>query len=146
MILSDLNSVMTFAQAPHIEYSTYLGGNSWDYGHAITVDDSGYAYIAGQANSSNFPTTPGAFDGSANGGAEIFVTKLNGQGGALVYSTFIGGAGFDDTRKVFVDKSGCAYLTGSTQSANFPTTSNALQGNGGGFFLKLNSLGSSLDY
>jgi hypothetical protein len=146
MILSYLNSVMTFAQAPHIEYSTYLGGNSWDYGHAITVDDSGYAYIAGQANSSNFPTTPGAFDGSANGGAEIFVTKLNGQGGALVYSTFIGGAGFDDTRKVFVDKSGCAYLTGSTQSANFPTTSNALQGNGEGFFLKLNSLGSSLDY
>ena len=139
-------NMQIYAQAPRVVYSTLIGGSSADYGHAITIDNEGYAYIAGQANSSNYPTTSGAFDRTANGSADILVTKLNKDGSALVYSSYIGGSNFDDTRKVCIDKSGCVYLTGSTQSSNFPVTSNSLEGNSQGYFLKLYSTGSHLDY
>ncbi len=134
------------AQAPKMEYSTFLGGGGYDYGHSITVDDNGCAYIAGQVSSTNFPTTTGAYDRTANGSADIFVTKLNKEGSALIYSTYIGGSAFDDTRNVCIDKSGCVYLTGSTSSTNFPTTNGSLQGSSSGYFLKLDSLGSNLIY
>ncbi len=134
------------AQTLRMEYSTFIGGSGHDYGHAITVDDQGYAYIGGQVNSPNYPTTTGAFDRTANGGSDILVTKLNKDGSALVYSTYIGGSANDDTRKIFVDKHGCVYLAGSTQSTNFPITLNSLQGNSQGYFLKLDSTGSRLDY
>ena len=99
-------NMQIYAQAPRVVYSTLIGGSSADYGHAITIDNEGYAYIAGQANSSNYPTTSGAFDRTANGSADILVTKLNKDGSALVYSSYIGGSNFDDTRKVCIDKSG----------------------------------------
>ena len=149
VIILSLLSIITvnnYAQTPHIEYSTYIGGRSWDYGHSITVDDSGYAYIAGQANSNNYPVTISAFDRTENGSCDILVTKLNRSGSGLIYSTFIGGSGIDDTRKVFVDKTGCVFITGSTKSPNFPTTANALQGNAEGYFLKLGAQGDSLKY
>jgi hypothetical protein len=134
------------AQSPKLEYSTFLGGSSWDYGHAITVDNKGCVYIAGQVNSSNFPTTSGAYDRTANGSADVYVTKLNKDASALDYSTYIGGSGFDDTRKVFIDTSGCVYLTGTSQSSNFPATAGSLAGNSQGYFLKLDSIGSKLAY
>ncbi|HPG38882.1 MAG TPA: SBBP repeat-containing protein [bacterium] len=140
-----LNSTL-YAESPQLVYSTLIGGSGWDYGHAITVDDSGYVYIAGQANSTNYPTTAGVFDRTHNGGADVLVTKINRGGSALVYSTLIGGSVFDDTRKVFIDKSGCVYLTGSTQSASFPTTTNSLAGSSQGYFLKLDPNGKNLDY
>jgi hypothetical protein len=145
ILLTAMNSFV-IAQTPHLVYSTLIGGSSEDYGHAITVDDEGNVYIAGQANSSNYPTTIGAYDRTANGGSDILVTKLNKEGSALVYSTYIGGSGFDDTRKVFVDKSGSVYLTGATESSNFPLTNNSLPGTSAGYFLKLSSTGNSLDY
>jgi len=139
-------AVSVYAQTPLMEYSTLIGGNGSDYGHAIAVDEQGCVYVAGQANSSNFPTTIGAFDRTANGGSDILVAKLNEEGSGLIYSTYIGGSANDDTRKVYVDKSGCVYLTGSTESPNFPTTSNSLEGNSQGYFLKLDSTGNHLAY
>ncbi len=135
-----------YSQSPQLVYSTIIGGSGWDYGHAISVDDSGCAYISGQANSANYPTTTGALDRTANGGSDILISKLNKEGSALVYSSYIGGGGRDDTRKVFVDKSGCVYLTGSTASSNFPLTDGSISGTRDKFFLKLDSTGNHLEY
>lgn len=137
----------TYAQIPYINYSTLLGGSSYDYGHAITVDTNGYAYVAGQANSSNFPTTAGAFDQTFNGNADIYVTKLSVDGSQQIFSTLIGGSGFDDTRAVSIDKEGNVYLTGTAESQNFPSpTAHTIEGTSQYYFLKLRSDGSHLDY
>jgi Beta-propeller repeat len=135
-------------------YSTYLGGNSSDATEGIAVDGSGNAYVTGFANSSNFPTTSGAFQtshASDNGYQDAFVTKLNSSGSALVYSTFLGGNHGDTGYSIAVDSSGDAYVTGATASTNFPVTTGAFQtSNGGGlldvFVTKLNSTGSGLIY
>ncbi|MFO7446064.1 MAG: SBBP repeat-containing protein [Ignavibacteriaceae bacterium] len=81
-------SLSSNAQSPSLVYSTIIGGSGWDYGHGIAVDSTGCVYIAGQANSSNYPTTEGACDRTHNGGSDIFVSKLNQTGSALVYSTY----------------------------------------------------------
>ena len=107
-------------------YSTFLGGSKYDAGKSIAVDMSGNAYIAGITESTNFPTTNGAYDKTYNGGYEdVFVTKLNPAGNALVYSTYLGGSESDRGFSMAMDKSGNVYVTGDTQSSNFPTTSGA---------------------
>jgi hypothetical protein len=138
---------------PVLGYSTYLGGNGTDSGNGIAVDSSGNAYITGSTESTNFPTTPGAFQTTCNGGSncttdgDAFVTKLNPAGSALVYSTFLGGSNTDVGLGIAVDSSGNAYVTGSTASADFPVTSSAFQTTPGGIFVtKLNPLGSALVY
>ena len=103
-------------------YSTYLGGNSNDYGRGIAVDGSGNAYVTGYTYSTNFPTTAGAFQtshASDGGDADAFVTKLNAGGAALVYSTYLGGNGDDGGFGIVVDSAGNAYVTGDTASSNF---------------------------
>jgi hypothetical protein len=138
---------------PVLGYSTYLGGNGTDSGNGIAVDSSGNAYITGSTESTNFPTTPGAFQTTCNGGSncatdgDAFVTKLNPAGSALVYSTFLGGSNTDVGLGIAVDSSGNAYVTGSTASADFPVTSSAFQTTPGGIFVtKLNPSGSALVY
>ena len=77
-----------------LAYATFLGGSGDDYGYAIAVDGAGSAYVTGETRSSDFPTTPGAFDTSYNGGyADAFVAKLNPAGSGLAYATFLGGSG-----------------------------------------------------
>lgn len=150
---------------PGLEYSTFLGGTSHDYGAAIAVDSGGNAYIIGTTQSTNFPTRAGSFDRTFNGGVvDVFVTKLNPTGTALVYSTFLGGtpapvpAGgsdpFEFGRAIAVDAAGSAYVAGQTTSANFPITGNAFDRslNVGtfdatdAFVTKLNAAGSGLVY
>ena len=82
---------------PGLAYSTFLGGTSHEIGAGIAVDAAGNAYVTGFTQSPNFPTTAGAFDrtGAASNNLDVFVTKLNPTGTALVYSTFIGGTNFD---------------------------------------------------
>jgi hypothetical protein len=132
-------------------YSTYLGGSTnGDDGRAIAVDGSGAAYVTGSTASSDFPTTSGAFDGTSNGHTDAFLTKIHPDGSSLVYSTFLGGADSDYGTGVAVDASGNAFVSGLVSSANFPTTTGALDtalgGNGDAFVSKLNSAGSALVY
>src|ERR1022692_4291600 len=133
-------------------YSTYLGGSSSDYGNGIALDSSGNAYVTGQTGSANFPTTPGAFQTSCGGGCgspDAFVTMLNPSGSALVYSTYLGGSSSDYGNGIAVDSSGNAYVTGVTNSTDFPTM-NPLQptygGGGDAFVAQLNPTGSALVY
>jgi hypothetical protein len=138
-------------------YSTYLGGNSVGGGYAsgawgIAVDSLGDAYVTGGTIAANFPTTPSALQRNNSGGLDIFVTKLNSTGTALLYSTYLGGSGDDRGFGIAVDGVGNAYLTGWTQSYDFPTTPGSLQRTFSGlpgidcFVAKLNATGSGLLY
>jgi len=128
-------------------YSTYLGGSSDDRGLGIALDPSGNGYVTGITASSNFPTTPGAFQTTSGGGWDAFVTKLNAAGSALLYSTYLGGSGNDYGFSIAIDASGNAYGTGLTGSGNFPITPGAFQTTCCGVFVtKLNAAGSALAY
>ena len=133
-------------------YSTYLGGSGGDDGAgSIALDDSGNAYIAGGTASINFPITSGAFQTILKGGGDVFVTKLNATGTAIVYSTYIGGSGGDGASSITLDASGNTYITGSTTSTDFYITSGAFQTTHGGgsndaFVTKLNATGTALIY
>jgi hypothetical protein len=83
------------------------------------VDGSGNAYVTGYTLSTDYDVTPGAFQTTNGGGWDVFVTKLNATGTALVYSTYIGGSGDDRGYAIAVDGSGNAYVTGYTSP---PTT------------------------
>ena len=120
---------------PTLAYSTYLGGSDKDYGSEIAVDASGAVYVTGYTFSSNFPTTPGAFQTTYGGSGDAFITKLNADGSAPVYSTYLGGSNADQGSGVALDSSGSGYVTGITYSCDFPTTSGAFQTTfGGGSF------------
>ena len=130
-------------------YSTYLGGSGDDAGTGMALDSSGNAYVTGLTSSRNFPTA-NAVQASYGGGMyDAFVTKLNAAGSALVYSTYLGGSDEDGGSGIAVDSSGNAYVTGMTNSSNFPTA-NALQasnrGSNDAFVTKLNAAGSALVY
>jgi len=139
-------------------YSTYLGGIDDDYGSGIAVDTEGNAYVTGYTRSNNFPITAGAFQttfADPAGSGNVFVTKINPTGTALVYSTYLGGSGDEFTdlpgNGIALDSSGSAYVTGSTRSADFPTTSGAFQSVHSGaydnpFVTKLDPTGSTLIY
>jgi hypothetical protein len=77
-------------------YSTYIGGSGYEEGYGIAVDGSGNAYVTGSTSSTDYDVTPGAFQTTKEGGADVFVTKLNATGTALVYSTYIGGSNNDE--------------------------------------------------
>jgi hypothetical protein len=123
-------------------YATFLGGSSYDLGTAIAVDATGAAYVTGATQSNNFPTTDGAYDRTFNGGTDVFVAKLNPAGSALVYATFIGGSQGDWGYGIAVDGSGAAYVTGTTQSSNFPKTAGTYRGGGDAFGIKLRPTGA----
>ena len=129
-------------------FSTYLGGNDMDDAAGVALDGSGNVYVAGSTASANFPTAQ-ALDGIYNGAMDVYLTKLNSTGTAWVYSTFLGGSGFDAGASVAVDGSGNAYVAGETGSTNFPTQNPYQGSNNGGqdvFVTKLNSAGSALSY
>lgn len=100
-------------------YATFLGGHDLDRGFGIALDDSGSVYVIGQTASNNFPTKD-PVQSAFNGVTDIFVTKLNPAGSAIVYSTYLGGSGNDPGLAIAVDPAGNAYVTGWTNSANFP--------------------------
>jgi len=146
-------------------YATYVSAGD-DAASGVAIDKAGDAYITGDAAESNFPVTPGAYQ-TVYGGAgvegigDVFVTKLNPQGSALIYSTYIGGAEDDSGYGITVDKFGGAWVVGSTDSSNFPVTRNAIQSayagpdiSGAGttfyygdlFVLRLNAKGSALSF
>jgi hypothetical protein len=102
-------------------YSTVLGGSDGETGSGIAVDSSGNAYVAGTTTSPDFPTTAGSAQPVFGGGSQDgFVTKLSPSGSHPIYSTFLGGNGFDQALSVAADSSGNAFVTGETGSKNFP--------------------------
>ncbi len=134
-------------------YSTYLGGsNDDDQANAIAVSAAGNAYITGYANTSDFPTTAGAFEASRpTEGSMGFVTEFNSTGTALVYSTYLGGSfGGEQGSGIALDSSGNAYIVGNTSATDFPVTPGAfattISGFRSGFVTKLNPAGSALVY
>ncbi len=132
---------------PVLEFSTFLGGAGDDGAQAVAVDASGNVYVASWTNSGNYPVAGPAYDPAINGNYDVAVTKIKPNGKTLVYSTFIGGAGFDFASDIVV-KGGNAIVVGDTDSADFPVTGGAVQGaNAGGadgFVLELNASGSAL--
>jgi hypothetical protein len=137
------------ASGSNLLYSTYLGGNRDEWGNAITVDTEGYAYVVGVTYSANFPTTPGVIDSSHNGGiGDAFVTKMDLTGSSLLYSTFIGGKQWDEGSSIVLDSARNAYISGHTESENFPVTPGAFDtsysGSQDGYVSKLNPSGSIL--
>ena len=136
-----------------IDYSTYLGGSSTESFGDIAVDISGNAYVTGVTYSTDFPTTVNTIQPSigAGGFSDAFVTKLNSTGTAIVYSTFLGGSLNDNGNDLAVDTSGNVYVTGNTESINFPIANAIQTSNNGGFFgdafvTKLDATGTAIVY
>lgn len=127
-------------------YSTYLGGTEDDRGYAIAADAAGNAYVTGTATSSDFPTV-NALQSALHGSPDAFVTKINASGSAFVYSTYLGGTGWDGSAGIGADASGSAYVTGGTSSPDFPIV-HALSNSGirGAFLTKINDEGSAFIY
>lgn len=103
-------------------YATYLGGSGGDQVAGLAVDDTGNAFLLGNTSSTDFPVTAGAFSATP---ALAFVTKLNASGSALLYSTYLGGTpsfggGFSLARGIAINAGGEAYVTGFTNSPDFP--------------------------
>jgi hypothetical protein len=129
-------------------YSTYLGGSYLDGASAIAVDASGDAHVTGWTRSTDFPTqnpiqaqiVPGN-DGGGHQNSDNFVTILNSSGSGLVFSTYLGGNADDYAYAIALDSAGNTYVTGQTQSSNYPTTAGAAFTSGSGFVSKISSPG-----
>ena len=148
---------------PVLVYSSYLGGGKFNFGTRVAVDASGSAYLTGTTDSNDFPTTTGVFSPVMHSGStctfnsktfpcpDVFVTKLDPTGMRVVYSTYLGGSQADGATGISVDGSGNAYVTGTTGSADFPTTAGAFQrtasaGRAHAFAAKLDATGAALIY
>lgn len=129
---------------PVLSYSTLIGGTSNDIPRAMAVDAAGNAYITGETSSLAFPTQ-NPRQGVLGGATDVFVTKLNPQGTAIVYSTYLGGLASDAAFGIALDSSGAAYITGKTFSSNFPLQS-PLYATGEVFVTKLAPAGNALAY
>ena len=131
-------------------YSTFLGGSGADMGFGITVDKKGAVYVTGSTQSTDFPTKKPIQRVYGGGDEDVFITKINPKGNALLYSTYLGGDSYDAGDSIAVDRKGAAYVTGYTWSTDFPTKK-PIQGNKGGdshdvFITKINSKGNALSY
>lgn len=143
------------ANGSDLLYSTYLGGNDYDYPGSIAIDQTGNAYMSGHTFSQDFPVKNALqprckrCDPGENTGYDAYITKLNPQGNAFVYSTYLGGTGLDDAFGLAVDAAGQVHVAGTTTSNDFPTR-NAVHARPGdlfnGYVAKLSADGQSLIY
>ena len=154
---------------PALVYGTYLDGNGYERYSGILVDSAGYVYVVGQTGSSDYPTTPGAYQKyqTTNYSGEVYVSKLSQDGSSLVWSTIIGGTGTNNSSGAPIgftlDSSGNVYIVGQTGDftydnngnaisyvSTFPTTTGAYNRTELAtyryFLVKLNNRGSALDF
>jgi hypothetical protein len=150
--------VAKFGPTGVLLYATYLGGSGSETGRGIAVSAAGEAYVTGNSGSPDFPTTAGALQTACNacgdtlGSPDAFITRLNGNGSGVVYSTFLGGVLWEYGQGIALDGSGNALVVGFTASDNFPVvnpvqaTRKGYQGRSDAFVSKLNPAGSALIY
>ena len=135
---------------PRLVFSTYLGGDLYDFARGVATDGEGCIYVAGTTNSTTLPVTAGAVQERPSRLGDAFVAKLDPCGERLIYCTYLGGSGIDEAEGIAVDDDGNAYVVGMTKSADFPVTSGAFQPRYGGagatdgdiFIAKLDAGGS----
>jgi len=132
-------------------YSTYIGGSNSEYETDMAIDGSGACYLAGSTWSFDFPTTAGAYSTRVAGENDGFVMKIRPDGSSPVYSTFIGGSGYDSICSIALDQNGNAYIAGQTESTDYPVTKGAfnetLNGTGQDLVVsKLDPSGSRMVY
>jgi Beta-propeller repeat len=129
-------------------FSTYLGGTNSDLVTALALAlDGSNVYVGGITQSTDFPTTTGVLQTAGKGAGDSFVTEVKADGSALMYSTYLSGTGTDELLGIAVDSAGEAYVTGNTNSSDFPTANAAQTSNAGGndvFVSKLNATGTGL--
>jgi Beta-propeller repeat len=152
------SSATSSASGLSLVYSTFLGGSEiFNESYGIAVDSAENSYVTGYTTSADFPTQNPyqAVIGGGDFSSDVFVTKFSREGNGLIYSTFLGGSNGgwekgDTGRAIAVDASGNAYVTGSTDSPDFPTQNPYQASNGGGpsdaFVTVLNSAGNGLIY
>ena len=131
-------------------YSTYLGAKEKsDFACSLEIDADGYAYVAGHAESPNFPTTPGAYQTTMIEGC-AYIAKLDRAGSSLVYSTMLGGCHSDQASAIALANDGTVYVTGATRSQDFPITHELLErytpGTDDVFISRISKDGNELEY
>lgn len=131
------------ALGTRVLYSSYLGGHGTQSAEGIALNSSGNAFVVGQTDAKDFPTTAGSAQPVAAGAQDAFVAQVSSSGSHLNYSTFLGGVGADGSNAIALDSFGNAFVTGRTESANFPVKNAFQPGCSGacGFVSKLNSSG-----
>ena len=141
------------ADGTQLVYSSYLGGsgNEGTETHNLALDSAGNAYVTGYTQSTNLPTTVGAFQRTYGGGAnDAFIMKVSADGTTLLASTYYGGSGGEGSEGVNLDAAGNVYISGPSNSANLPMTSNAFRGTHAGagdmFVAKFTSSLATLSY
>ncbi|HET6457847.1 MAG TPA: SBBP repeat-containing protein, partial [Nitrosopumilaceae archaeon] len=140
VFVSKLSSDLTLLQS-----STYVGGSAFEGANAMTLDGSGNVFVTGVTNSTNYPTTVGAYQTSLMGQGDVFVSKLNSGLTSLLASTYVGGSKTDRSTAITLDGSGNVFVTGQSNSINYPTTVGAYQTiNSGGFDAFVSELNSGL--
>jgi hypothetical protein len=131
------------ADGSHALFSSYLGGHGTQSGQGISLNSSGNAFVVGGTDAKDFPTTAGSAQPVPAGGEDAFVAQVSSSGSHLNFSTFLGGVGADVGNAIALDSSGNAFITGRTQSKNFPVKSAFQPGCSGecSFVSKLNTNG-----
>ncbi len=146
----DIAVVKLNSSGTGLVYSTFIGGAKSEYTGDIEVDPQGNAFVTGFTYSPDFPTTTGVYGDSIKGASDIFVVKLNPSGDSLVYSTLIGGSGYDKAEEIEIDAQGNAFIAGYTKSDAFPVVGTAYSNKTGRYYdaavVKLNVDGTDILY
>lgn len=147
MTVGDYDPALPLIIDPMV-FSTYLGGNVHEFNPAIALSEDGSVYVTGQTLSPNFPVTPGAYQTTKNADYDIIISKMDASASALLFSTFLGGDGRDELPDISLGIDGTIFITGTTQSENFPVTPDVVQSNYPGgktvFITRLNTEATAL--
>jgi hypothetical protein len=132
-----------------LEYSTFIGGTQDENGTGVAVDTDGLVHLTGTTNSTDFPTTTGAFCTTLSGYTDAFALRLNITGSSLDYSTFVGGRGPEKAMAMDLDAKGSIYVAGWTSNLDFPEVNGSFENNGrntDSFVVKVKPDGTDLEY